>query len=307
MAASIRARAFLALLRHAHLFTLKSKRPHFDASSKGLARLRQRTENPGPLFGKVSRDISIFPQDIAGRTAEWVRPAGIGKTVCRTILYFHGGMYVCGSPKGHRSHVAKFVKGSGCPALVVDYRLAPEFPFPAGLDDILAAYAYLLELMPASDVVFVGDSAGAGLCLSALLALKENGLPLPAGAVAISPWTDLTLAGKSYTSNRHRCLSPIGCAEACSRFYAGENRPDHPLISPLFGDLSGLPPIRLFAGSDEILLDDASSFYDKAQQAGVDIQLTVGEALFHCWPVCAPLFPEAVSAMADICTFVREV
>ena len=148
MSTSIRARAFLALLRHAHLFTLKPGRPPFDPSPGGLARFRQRVENPGPLFGKVPKGITITPRVIAGRTAEWVHSTGDDGPGPKTMLYFHGGMYVCGSPKGHRTHVAKFVRGSGCPALVIDYRLAPEFPFPAGLNDALAAYAYLLESRP---------------------------------------------------------------------------------------------------------------------------------------------------------------
>ena len=214
---------------------------------------------------------------------------------------------MCGSPKGHRNHVAKFVKGSGCPALVIDYRLAPESPFPAGLEDALAAYEYLLAKVPASKVIFLGDSAGGGLCLAALLAARKRGLPLPAGAVAISPWTDLTLSGASYTTNKHKCLSPLGCAEACSQFYAADTPLDDPLISPFYGDLAGLPPIRLYAGSDEILLDDAVSFYEKAQKNGVDIGLTVGKGLFHCYPVCAPIFPEAVAAMAEICTFIKRI
>ncbi len=307
---SLRARAFLGLLRHAHLFMLKLRRPAFDPSARGLEKLRMRAGNPSPLFGKAPKGIRISPCPIGDRTAEWIRPDDLPDrdtgTAPKVMLYFHGGMYVCGSPRGHRNHVAKFVKGSGCPALVVDYCLAPEFPFPAGLEDALATYSHLLETVPPSKIVFIGDSAGGGLCLAALLAARDQGLPLPAGAVAISPWTDLTLSGGSHITNRHKCLSPIGCAEACSRFYAADTSPEHPLISPLFGDLSGLPPMRLYAGSDEILLDDAVLFYEKAKKSGDDVRLTIGQGLFHCYPVCAPIFPEAVAAMAEICGFIRE-
>lgn len=303
---SYKARMFLFLIKHAHWFQLQLKRKPFDASPEGIAKFRKRVDNPSGLFGKMPKGIVVEPIQIDNLDAEWMRPEGI--TTKKNILYFHGGMYVCGSPKGHRSHVAKFVKGSKANALVFDYRLAPEHPFPAGLNDAVSAYNYLLDqgVSPQS-IVFVGDSAGGGLCLAALLALKEKGLPLPAGAVALSPWTDLTLSGASHQINEAVCLSPIGCAQACSRFYAGEQDSSNPLISPLFGDLSGLPPIRIYVGSDEILLDDSVRYAEKAEQSGVDIHLTVGDGLFHCYPVCAPAFPEATQAMEEILDFISSV
>ena len=302
---SFRARFFLFVLRHAHLLRFQLKRKPFDASPEGLEKLRKRAGSPSGLFGKVPKNVDIETVAIGGRTAEWIRTQNL--SAGKTILYFHGGIYVCGSHQGHRNHVAKFVLGSGAQALVFDYRLAPEHPFPAGLNDAVAAYKYLLESIDPLNIVFVGDSAGGGLCLATLLASKDEKLPLPAGAVAMSPWVDLKRTGKSYVENEQTCLSPIGSAEICSQFYAGDEALDNPLVSPLYGELSGLPPIRLFAGSTEILLDDSKSFARKAKEAGVNIELTIGDGLFHCYPVCAPIFPEATQALKEICQFVREV
>ena len=303
---SFKARVFVFLLKNAHLFQFRLKRKPFDPSPEGIAALRKRTENPGGLFGKVPKGIEIESVTIGHRKAEWIKPEKLLSN--RVILYFHGGMYVCGSPRGHRTHVAKFVRQSGLRALVFDYRLAPEHPFPAGLNDAVSAYQYLLDAgYKSSDIVFIGDSAGGGLVLATLLALKERDMELPAGAVAMSPWTDLKLTGETYRTNEKRCLSPIGCAQACSRFYAGDQDPSNPLISPLYGDLQGLPSIRIYVGGDEILLDDSIRFTEKARQAGVDIQITVQEGLFHCYPVCAPMFPEATRAMREIGDFITSV
>jgi monoterpene epsilon-lactone hydrolase len=237
--------------------------------------------------------------------AEYVMPQNKAKE--RIILYFHGGMYICGSPRGHRIHVAKFAVGSNTGALVFDYRLAPEHPFPAAVEDALSAYNTLLKegFMP-ENISFAGDSAGGGLCLATLLAIKEKGLPLPAKAAVLSPWTDLALTGESYITNEKSCLSPHGSARNCSRFYAGNNDPKTPLISPLYGDLKGLPPICIYAGEKEILRDDSISFAEKAAKAGVDISLTVEKGMCHCYPAFSPLFPEAKNAMDEICKFLKE-
>jgi len=131
-------------------------------------------------------------------------------------------------------------------------------------------------------------SAGGGLCLAALLAARDRGIPLPAAAVALSPWTDLKCTGESYRSNAGKCLSPDGTWTAFSRHYAGDHDPGLPWISPLYGDLHGLPPLLIYVGGNEILYDDAVRFAEKAKAAGVDVGLKVGEGLFHCYPICAP-------------------
>ena len=160
--------------------------------------------------------------------------------------------------RDHRLMVAKVVQGCGIGVLQFDYRLAPEHPFPAALDDSVAAYRWLLDqgLSP-SDLVIMGESAGGGLCLATLLALRDKGVPLPAAAVALSPRTDLKCTGESYRTRKEVCLSPDGSWTVFSQYYAGDNDPGLPWISHLYGDLRGLPPILIYVSEDEVLYDDS--------------------------------------------------
>ena len=301
---STKSKIILALLRHSHLFQFRLKRKPFDPSLEGIKRFRERTEKAAALFGKLPAEMEIMPLEIAGRYAEWLKMPGNPDD--KAILYFHGGMYTIGSPQGHRQHVSKFVQGTGINALVFDYRLAPEHPFPAALDDSLAAYDYLLEKgFQASNIVMGGDSAGGGLCLSCMLALKEKGKPLPAAAAVMSPWTDLALTGKSYRTNAKKCLSPEGSSQNCSIMYAGAAEKTNPLVSPLYGDLTDLPPIYISAGSNEILLDDSVAFAEKAQKSGVELTLEIGEGMCHCYPAFGNMFRESKEAMAEMCRYLR--
>jgi acetyl esterase/lipase len=236
--------------------------------------------------------------------AEWYIPDGA--PAGKKILYTHGGGYISGSLSDHRAIVAKLAKACGYATLLFEYRLAPEHPYPAALDDAEAAYRWLLEQgSAAEDLMIVGESAGGGLCLALLLRIKERGLGLPAAAVAMSPETDLTLSGESQRTKAGVCLSPPGMAQVCAAYYAGEHDPKTPGISPLFGDLEGLPPLLIAVGGYETLLDDSTRFAEKARQAGVDVTLRVGEKMVHCYPLLAPAFPEATQAMDEICDFVR--
>jgi acetyl esterase/lipase len=190
---------------------------------------------------------------------------------------------------------------------VFDYGLAPEHPFPEGLNDSVAAYRYLLaEGLKPFNIIFMGDSGGGGLCLATLLALKDKGIPLPSAAVALSPWTDLANTGDSWQTNAE--VDTLCWKEAqtiFSKYYAGDNAPKLPWISPLYGDIGGLPPILIYVGGDELLLSDSTRFAKKARAAGVDVTLRIGAGLFHCYPACAPLFPEAKQAMDEICAFIK--
>lgn len=298
---SFASRFFIFLLKHRHWFRLKLKRETIGWDTS-IPELRERVEKSAGMFGKLPDGIEVSPVTIDGLSAEWIRPSRIPND--RAILYFHGGGYVMGSCRAHRAIVAKFVAGTGIAALVFDYRLAPEHPFPAALDDSLVAYGWLLSqgLAP-TRIAFVGDSAGGGLCLATLLAIRDQGIPLPAAAVALSPWTDLKCSGNSY--NREDPLAPEGSWIVFGKYYAGESSPSLPLISPLYGDLTGLPPLLIYAGEDESMLDDATQFAEKARNAGVNTRLQVGEGMVHCYPALSPLFPEAREAMEDICTFLR--
>lgn len=303
---SLRSRLLVFTMKNRHLLQFRLTKPVIDWNKKeSILRFRQECEEGARRFGKIPAGIEIIPVTIDGRLAEWIMPAQATKD--KAIFFLHGGGYVSGSCSDHRIHVAKFVKGANIGALLFEYRLAPEHPFPAAINDSVTAYRWLLaQGISSAHIVFAGDSAGGGLCLATLLALQDQGIPLPSAAVALSPWTDLTCSGQSYQSNARKCLSPEGTWTAFSKHYAGSNDPRLPWISPLYGDLCGLPPLLIYAGGDEILRDDAVSFAEKAQSAGVDATLRIGEGLFHCFPVCAPLFPEATQAMEEICTFINK-
>lgn len=302
---SLRSRLLVLALRYRHLLRFQLKRTSFVTRDTSIPKLREEVEKGAGFFGKVPTGIELSPVSIGALHAEWLRPAGT--TMDRVILYFHGGGYAVGSCKAHRGIVAKFVKGSGIGALVFDYRLAPEHPFPAALEDAVSAYQWLLaQGVPPEHVAFIGDSAGGGLCLATLLALRDQGIPLPAAAVALSPWTDLKNSGESWDTNA--MLDTLCWKEAqtvFAEYYAGDTDPSHPWMSPLYGDLQNLPPLLLYVGGHELLRDDATRFAKKAEEAGVDVKLTIGDGLFHCYPACAPLFPEATQAMTEICAFVR--
>jgi len=302
---SLRSRLFVFALKHRHLLRFQLKRRAIVDWNTSMPKLRQEVEKGAGFFGKLPEKIEVSPVQIGDLYAEWIAPSNTAKD--RVILYFHGGGYATGSCKAHRGIVAKFVNGSGIAALVFDYRLAPEHPFPAALDDSLAAYRWLLDqgIAPAH-IVFVGDSAGGGLGLAALLALKDKNIPLPKAAVALSPWTDVKNTGESWQTNaKVDTLSWKESQVVFSKYYAGDNDPGLPWISPLYGDLRGLPPILIYVGGDETLLSDSTRFAEKAKEAGVDVTLRVGEGLFHCYPACSPLFPEAKQAMEEICTFIQ--
>ncbi len=303
---SLQSRLLIFAIENSHLLPFMPKRTTRVDWNTSIPDLRQEVDLSSSRMGKLPAGIEVSGVQIGTLSAEWVIPSQTPRD--KAILYFHGGGYVTGSSRAHRSIVAKFVVGSGVGALVMDYRLAPEHTYPAALDDALAAYGWLLEQgISPSRIVFVGDSAGAGLCLAALLAVRDQGIPLPAAAVALSPWTDLKNTDESKMTNYKRDkICWRGSQEVFSKYYAGDHDPALPYISPLFGDLAGLPPMRLYVGGHELMLDEVVQYAEKAKAAGVDVKLTIGEGLFHCYPAVAPLFPEATQAMDEICAFIRQ-
>jgi epsilon-lactone hydrolase len=303
---SIRSRLFILLLKYRHLLQFKLKRTTEITRSTSIPGLRTDVEKSAGFFGKLPDGFTLLPEQFGSFYAEWMLPPGALKN--KAILYFHGGGLVIGSVKAHRAIVAKFVKGSGVPAFVFDYALAPEHPYPEGLNDSVAAYRHLLEEgTKPQHIVFMGDSGGGNLVLTTLLALKEQGLPLPSAAVTLSAWTDLTNRSESFKSNERKdSLCWKEAQTVFSEYYAGSNDPELPLISPLYGDHQSLPPLLMYAGSDELMRDDSTRFAEKAADAGVDVTLRIGDGMFHCYPACAPLFPEANTALNEICAFIRK-
>jgi epsilon-lactone hydrolase len=250
-------------------------------------------------------DITVEHVKAPERPAEWLRPPGVRADAA--VLYLHGGGYVIGSPRSHRHLAAAIARAAGTPALLLDYRLAPEHPFPAALDDAVAAYEWILARGIAPErIVVVGDSAGGGLTVATLLALRDRGLPLPAAGVCISPWVDLTLAGASYTTRA--AADPIVTREGIegmAQAYVGTGDRKAPLVSPLFADLRDLPPLLVHVGSDEVLLDDARGLVQRARAAGVEVTLEEWPAMIHVWHWFLPMLDEAEAAVGNIGTFVR--
>jgi acetyl esterase/lipase len=239
------------------------------------------------------------------RPAEWLTPPGVRADA--VVLYLHGGGYVIGSPRSHRHLAAAIARAAGTRALLLDYRLAPEHPFPAAIEDAVAAYQWLLRqgIAPAR-VVIGGDSAGGGLTMATLLALRDRGLPLPAGAVCISPWVDLTNSAPSYTTKA--AVDPIVTLDGITQLaqaYIGTGDPKQPLVSPLYADLRGLPPLLIHVGSDEVLLDDALGLGARARAAGVDATVREWPQMIHVWHWFLSMLDEADQAITDIGAFVK--
>ncbi|XKK63866.1 alpha/beta hydrolase [Streptomyces sp. ARC32] len=215
------------------------------------------------------------------------------------LLYLHGGGYLVGSPDTHAGLAGELARRAGLRALSLDYRLAPEHPFPAAVDDGLAAYRELLSTgTDPRDLVLAGDSAGGGLSIATLLAAREAGLPQPAAAVLFSPWADLTLAGGSIRSKEGADpLFTEADVRAYADLYIGAGDRAAPLASPVFADLAGLPPLLVQAGANEILLDDAVRLAGRAGAADVEVTLEVGPGLPHVYPLHYGRLDEADAAL----------
>jgi epsilon-lactone hydrolase len=301
---SFKSKTFNFLLRNGHIFQGKIKKEVFDFNTS-ISEFRDRCEKGAKRFGKLPKEISIKKQMIQGINSEWLIPQGTPSD--QVILYFHGGGYVSGSCNDHRGLISKFAMYSGITNLIFDYRLAPENPYPAALEDSLLIYKWLLfNGYQSENILFAGESAGGGLCLATLLALKYQNITYPTAAIAISPWTDLTCSSDSYKTKNNLSPAPIDSWTVFSKYYIGENDGRNPLISPLYGDLHGLPPIFINSAADDELFEDGEKFYKKAKDSGVDISFKAGEGMVHCYPLLAPMFKEATEAMSDIVAFIRK-
>jgi len=294
---------FNFILRNRHLLKGKLKKETFDMNTS-IQDFRDLCEKGANKYAKIADGVAINPQIIDGINAEWLIPNGADTE--KVILYVHGGGYVSGSCNDHRAIISKFAKNTGITNLLFEYRLAPENPFPAGLNDSVNMYQFLLDSgFKPKNIVIAGESAGGGLCLATLLALKERNIALPAAGVAISPWTDLSCSSDSYLSKNKVSIAPLNSWTVFSKHYVGENQADTPLISPLFGELKGLPPLFINSAVDDELYDDGEKFYLKAKEAGVEIAFRPGIGMVHCYPLLAPMFNEATEAMDEIVQFIK--
>ena len=253
----------------------------------------------------VPPDVKCTAVNAGGVPAEWIVAPGAAED--HFLLYLHGGGYVLGSINTHREMVSRLSRAAGVRALVPDYRLAPESPFPAAVDDATAAYRWLLSqgAKPARTVI-AGDSAGGGLTLATLVALRDAKLPLPAAGVCLSPWTDMEGVGASMTSKAKE--DPVVQKEGLlgmAKLYLGGADPKTPLAAPLHADLRGLPPLLIQVGSAETLLDDSTRVAERAKMAGVKVDLEVWNEMIHVWQLFAPILPEGQQAIEKIGKFIR--
>jgi len=284
-------RNHLAKLPPAASLTLEERRAQYD-----------RAERVFPTPADVTIDHVTAPT----RPAEWLTPPGVrGDAV---LLYLHGGGYVIGSPADYRDMVPRIARAAGARALVVDYRLAPEHPHPAAVDDAVKAYRGLLDQgVRPEDIVVGGDSAGGGLTVATLVAARDAALPVPAAGVCISPWVDLEGSGESMIANDGRDpLVKKDLIAGMAQAYLGDRDRRTPLAAPLYADLHGLPPLLIQVGTSETLLDDARRLAGRAKAAGVDVTIEEWPDMVHVWHMFGSFLPEARQASDRIGEFIRE-
>jgi acetyl esterase/lipase len=245
----------------------------------------------------------VTPAHLGGVPGEWVEGPKAGDLV---LLYLHGGGYFGCSAETHRPITAGFAL-HGFRVYAPDYRLAPENRFPAALDDAVAVYCALLDVgHEPQHIVVAGESAGGGLSLSLMLALRAAGVPLPARAAVFSPWTDLAATGESIRTNADRCAMFSGTDIApTARYYLGDTDPRNPLASPLYADLAGLPPLLIHVGEDEVLRDDSTRLAERAGARGVPVELKIWPVVPHAWQLAPHMIPEGRQSLREAAEFLR--
>lgn len=281
------------------------KRVHSVVEHEDIEKHRQSQDYFGALLGN-SREMDIVPVDVEGMHCEWVRVRR-PHVKRRVILYCHGGGYSTGSCIYARTLTTKLASAASMDVFCFDYRLAPEYPYPAAPQDAMKAWDHLmLQGFGAADVVVVGDSAGGNLALSLTLSLREQGRLLPGGLVLLSPWTDLTASGKSHESRAE--VDPVLDAEYLKKMtenYAKDADCRNPLVSPLFADFSGFPPVYIQAGDNEVLLSDSTRLQKNMLRAGVPARLDVFEGMWHVFQMSP--FKTAAEAMDKCAEFIFEI
>jgi acetyl esterase/lipase len=284
-----------------YLGLLEANRP--PAGKVNVDTMRANMDQVG---GRFPEGVTGQPAEVAGVPGEWIQAEGAADD--SAVLYLHGGGYVAGSVDSHRNLTGHLAKAMGCRIFAADYRLAPEHPHPAPVEDATAAYrAMVAQGMDPARLAVAGDSAGGGLTVATLLALRDAGDLLPAAAVAISPWVDLEATGDSATTRA--AADPMVSAESlhviAGLFLGADGDPRDPLAAPLHADLSGLPPMLIHVGDAEVLLDDATRLAAKVTDAGGEATLEVWPDMVHVWHLSAGYVPESDQAIARIAEFTR--
>jgi acetyl esterase/lipase len=295
---SIRASLLSFMMKH-------TIRKQFDQLDDVQA-LRDVMQDSSRLSGALPDRVAIVPQALGELNMDWVMLDDVDQS--RVILYLHGGGYVVGSADGYRDINWRLAEAAGCRVLFVDYRLAPESPFPAAVEDATAAYRWLLdEGFAPENIALCGDSAGGGLSMALLVNLKNLGLPQPGCAMLMSPWVDLSCSGKSITEfDGVDVILTARSLNTMAEKYLGERDRRAPLASPLFAELSGLCPISVHVGSEEVLYSDSENLVEKILAAGGKAELEVWPKMPHVFPVFAARIPEGKVALEKMAEFCRK-
>ncbi len=255
----------------------------------------------------LPKDAKLENIDVDGIPAAWVSTPEVAKD--KAILYLHGGAYIGGSITSHKDLAQRISRVSKAKLLLLDYRLAPEHPFPAALEDSTRAYSWLVDTegyLP-QNIIIAGDSAGGGLTVATLVKLRDDGMALPAAAVCLSPWTDLALTGDSMKEKVHEdpFVTPDDLKSSAS-MYLGKTDPKNPYASPLYANLKDLPPLCIQVGTAELLLDDAIRLATRAKEDGVEVQLDIWEDMIHVFQAFAVLAPESQEGIEKIGEFIKK-
>ena len=266
--------------------------------------LRESFEQIGSMM-RVPKDAKCEPTDAAGVPAEWISvPESIND---RALLYFHGGGYVAGSVNSHREYCVRLARASKTRVLLIDYRRAPEHPFPAALEDATKVYDWLISSggIKPKNIVIAGESAGGGLTIATLLKLRDDNKELPVAGIPLSPFLDLAVTGESIKTKADvDPMSTEAMLKFCAEQYLSEGDKQNPLASPLYADLKNLPPLYIQVGTAEILIDDAVRFADLAKAAGVDVTLELWDDMIHMFQMFATMIPEGRDAINKIGEFI---
>lgn len=271
-------------------------------------------ENPSPVDMRgwfeainaqtpLAQGVEISSVSAANCVGEWLRPARSDGN--RLVIYYHGGGFLFGSPRSHRAVTTQLAQLSAAPVLSVDYHLAPEHPAPAAHDDCFDAYRWVLEQgFDASAISLVGDSAGGNLALSTAIRARDEGLPMPGCVAMLSPALDLAGEGDSHTRLQNAPLLTKALVDQFNLAYVGEGNLRSSLVTPFYSDMSGLPPILIHVGSNEMLVDDSLTMAKRIEQAGGQVELKVWEDMVHCWQLYGPMLEESMQSMEEIAQFV---
>jgi acetyl esterase/lipase len=277
-----------------------------DRDILGMSKVEQMRESVEQLaiIDPAPENVNCQPVAIGDVRAEWVRPPAVRSD--RALLYLHGGGYVIGSVNSHRALIARVAQSANVQALGLDYRRAPEHPFPAPVEDASEAYRWMLTHgLSANHIAIVGDSAGGGLVFAVLVSIRDARLPMPACGVAISPWTDLEALGKSYSTNSDfdNLCHRRGILNLAQLYLAGHD-PREPLAAPLYADLTALPPLLIHVTGDETLLDDSTRIAERAREYGVNVTLKTWSEMPHVFQLFLPSIPESQASLSEIGEFI---